>query len=150
GVAGAERPERDERGADGGEGEVRDQAGSPQAAELHEHENRERSERGEERRLRVPDHLIREGEDARHDDRGARSGLERLDVRHRARSYDLAPEIHALAALTLARSSAQPAPPGASEKRPAKGGSATPSSTFSWVAPGQATEVLDFQGLEAL
>ena len=90
GVAGAERPERDEHDTDSGKSEVRHEARSPQAAELHEHEHGERPERGEERRLRVPDDLIREREDARHDDRSARSRLQRLDVRHRARSYDRA------------------------------------------------------------
>ena len=39
-----------------------------------------------------PDDLIREREDARHDDRGTRSRLQRLDVRHRARSFDRARE----------------------------------------------------------
>ena len=59
-----------------GEPEVGEEAGRGGAAELDQQEDRERSEGGEDRRLRLRDHLVGEREDRRHHDRRARRGLE--------------------------------------------------------------------------
>ena len=58
---------------------------SAAAPELDQHQYRERSEGREDRRLRLPDHLVREREHRRNDDRGARGALQRCDVRHGGR-----------------------------------------------------------------
>src|SRR5207248_7469346 len=56
------------------------------ASELDQHEQREGSEGREDRRLRLLDQLVREREDRRHKDRGARRALQRCEV-HGRRSY---------------------------------------------------------------
>jgi hypothetical protein len=86
GVPRAERTQRDEPCPDGSQAEVGEQPHSPPAAELDQHEHRERAEGREDRRLRLPDHLVREREDRRHHDRGARGGLQRCEIRHEWRS----------------------------------------------------------------
>jgi hypothetical protein len=67
-----------------GAGECQHQIGREPAAErtgeVDEHEHGEGSERGEERRLRVPDQLVGDCEHGRHHDRRAGSGLERPAV----------------------------------------------------------------------
>ena len=84
-VSRAERPERDERGSHARQPEVRGQAGLRRARELDQHEQRERPERREDRRLRLLDHLVREREDRRDDDRGTCGALQRCEVRHGSR-----------------------------------------------------------------
>ena len=78
----AERPERDEDRADATEPEVREQALARCAGEVDEHEQGERAERREYRRLRLADHLVRDREDRRDDDRCAGGALQRGEIRH--------------------------------------------------------------------
>jgi len=49
-------------------------------SELGQDEQRDRSERPEQRRLRLCDHLVREREYRRHYDRGSRGALQRCHV----------------------------------------------------------------------
>jgi hypothetical protein len=81
-ASGAQSPDCDERGADAPEPEIREEASPRRPSELGQYEHRERSEGREDRRLRLPDHLVREREDRRHDDRGARGAFQRCEVRH--------------------------------------------------------------------
>ena len=78
----AKGAERDEHGADKPEPEIRGEATPRRAREVGQDEYRERSESREDRRLRLLDHLVREREDRRDDDRGARGALQRSEVRH--------------------------------------------------------------------
>jgi hypothetical protein len=79
-ISRTQRPDRDVRRADASQPEVRDQATPPRATELDQHEQRERSEGREDRRLGLPDDLVRERKDGRHHDRGTRGALQRCDI----------------------------------------------------------------------
>lgn len=81
-VSRAEGPDRDEHGAYRRQADVREEASQRRTRELDQHEDGERPEGGRERRLRLPDHLVREREHRRHDDCRARGALQRCEIRH--------------------------------------------------------------------
>jgi hypothetical protein len=72
----AQGPECDEGRADASEREICEEAASRRSSELGQHEQRDRSERREQGRLRLVDDLVREREHRRHHDRGSRGALQ--------------------------------------------------------------------------
>ena len=84
-IARAECPKRDERGAGAGQSEVRHEPRARTPSELDEHEHRERTERSEDRCLRLLDDVVREREDRRDHDRRARGALQRGQIQHGSR-----------------------------------------------------------------
>ena len=81
GVPRAERPQDDARGAGAGQRHVGNESAADRAGKIDKDEDGERSERGEERRLRVTDQLVGDRKDGRHHDRRASRRLQRGSVR---------------------------------------------------------------------